>query len=573
MKKTLIVLSILIALFVGWIATYFFFTFQKPKEIATDPIQIKKGEELYQKNCVVCHIFKQDVIGPKLGGITEEVSVSWLKEFIKDPNKMKTSGDPRATTLFKKYKTQMPAFSTLTDNDLDAIISYFATQKKPKVQSSKNVGKEIANPYPAPIQFSGLEVGLEAVAQFPASSKIPPLARIQKLGFSPNYDGMYVVDLRGKLYKLKDKTISEFMDMAKLKPKFVPEPGLASGFGSFAFHPDFAKNGLFYTTHTESKGSGTPDFKYSDSIKVILQWVVTEWKVKNPKDVKFSGTSRELLRFDATQPFHGIQEIAFNPVAKQGTNDYGILYICIGDLGSVEGWHPEMTGSNVRPWGTIFRINPTGNNSANGKYGIPKDNPFVKSTNSKALKEIYAYGFRNPHRISWTKNGQIIIANIGQANCESLYLLKSGHNYGWPTREGSFVFYPKEDLNKVYPLPANDTTFRITYPIAEFDHDEGIAMSGGLEYSATTIPELNGKYFFGDIPSGRLFYININEIKQGKLTTIHEWKVTINGVQKSLKDICGSVRVDLHFGKDKQGNLYILTKADGKVYKLVSAKQ
>ena len=28
-------------------------------------------------------------------------------------------------------------------------------------------------------------------------------------------------------------------------------------------------------------------------------------------------------------------------------------------------------------FGKILRIDPLGNNSANGKYGIPKDNPFV----------------------------------------------------------------------------------------------------------------------------------------------------------------------------------------------------
>ena len=102
-----------------------------------------------------------------------------------------------------------------------------------------------------------------------------------------------------------------YMDMAKLKPKFINEPGLATGFGSFAFHPDFAKNGLLYTTHTEAPGSGKADFGYADSIKVTVQWVLTEWKTKNPGAATFSGTSRELFRVNMVTGIHGVQEINF----------------------------------------------------------------------------------------------------------------------------------------------------------------------------------------------------------------------------------------------------------------------
>jgi hypothetical protein len=74
---------------------------------------------------------------------------------------------------------------------------------------------------------------------------------------------------------------------------------------------------------------------------------------------------------------------------------------------------------------------------------------------------------------------------------------------------------------------------------------------------------------FGDVYSGRLFYINMADIKPGKLATVSEWKVSLNGKQQSLQKICGDNRVDLHFGKDDKGNIYILTKADGNIYKLV----
>ena len=110
----------------------------------------------------------------------------------------------------------------------------------------------------------------------------------------------------------------------------------------------------------------------------------------------------------------------------------------------------------------------------------------------------------------------MLACNIGQGNIESVNLIMPGHDYGWPIREGNFVLNPYGDLNKVYPLPANDSIYKVTYPVAEFDHDEGKAISGGFEYWGTAIPQLKGKYLFGDIPSGRLFYIDMADVKQGK---------------------------------------------------------
>jgi glucose/arabinose dehydrogenase len=358
--------------------------------------------------------------------------------------------------------------------------------------------------------------------------------------------------------------------MAKLRPKFINEPGLATGFGSFAFHPDFNKNGLLYTTHTEAPNSGKADFGYADSIKVTVQWVLTEWKTDHPNADTFSGKGRELFRVNMVTGIHGMQEITFNPLAKTGNEDYGLLYIGVGDGGSVEQGYPFLPHSKERPWGSVLRIDPAGHNSTNGQYGIPQSNPFAKSQNT--LGEIYAYGFRNPHRITWGKSGQMLVCNIGQANIESVNLVLPGHDYGWPIREGTFVQEPNSDLSKVYPLPANDSIYHITYPVAQFDHDEGKAITGCIEYWGTAIPQLKGKYLFGDIPSGRLFYIDIAEVKTGKQAVIKEWKISLNGTAKTLKDLCGNDRVDLRFGRDARGDLYIMTKADGKVYKLMTAR-
>jgi hypothetical protein len=123
-------------------------------------------------------------------------------------------------------------------------------------------------------------------------------------------------------------------------------------------------------------------------------------------------------------------------------------------------------------------------------------------------------------------------------------------------------------MHNIYALPENDS-INVNYPIAEYDHDEGNAISGGFEYWGSSIPELKRKYLFGDIVNGRLFYINTDSIQIGKQSPIHEWQVSVNGKVQSLKNLCGADKVDLRFGRDSAGEIYILTKPDGRIYKLM----
>jgi glucose/arabinose dehydrogenase/mono/diheme cytochrome c family protein len=572
MKKGILIISS-----AGLLLPYFnscnYNTSLDDSSISKDSATIAAGEASFNKNCSGCHNFRQDGIGPQLGGLTAEVPVDWIQHFIRDPKKIIESGDERAQQSFKKYKVVMPSFAALKDDEVSSIIAFLHKHKLPGQQVARGNGKELSNPIPEPIALSNLVVGLELVTQFPASSDSGklPLARITKFGLQPNTGGLFILDLRGKLYKMQNYKPVVYMDMAKLRPKFIHEPGLATGFGSFAFHPDFAKNGLLYTTHTEAAGSAKADYSFADSIKVTLQWVLTEWKTDQPDAATFSGKSRVLFRVNMVSGIHGVQEITFNPLSKPGDEDYGLLYIGIGDGGCVEDGYPFLAHSQEKIWGTILRIDPKGSNSANGQYGIPPQNPFTKSQNTKTLREIYAYGFRNPHHITWSKSGQTLVCNIGHGNIESLNIILPGHDYGWPIREGTFLLDPYGDLNKVYKLPPDDSIYKITYPVAQYDHDEGKAISGGYEYWGAAIPQLKGKYLFGDIPTGRLFYVEMVDLKSGSQAPIKEWKVSINGTKKTLHELCGSERVDLHFGRDYRGELYILTKADGKLYKLVNA--
>ncbi|MEO8762763.1 MAG: PQQ-dependent sugar dehydrogenase [Ginsengibacter sp.] len=543
--------------------------------ISADSVTVIKGEAIFTQNCSTCHNFKQGSIGPQLGGVTDSMPVDWIRHFIRDPKKIIESGDARAALLFKKYKVVMPGFSAFSDDEVSSLIAFMHSHKGAHKRAGNYDANALSNPIKDTISLSNLVVDLTLVTQIPPSSDSGklPLTRITKLDVEPQSGNSFILDLRGKLYKLQNNKPHVYMDIARLRPKFITEAGLGTGFGSFAFHPDFARNGLLYTAHSEVPGSGKADFSYDDSIKVALQYVLTEWKTGHPGADTFSGTSREILRINMPYIIHGIQEITFNNLVKPGKKDYGMLYVGVGDGGCVEQGYPFLTHSPEKIWGTILRIDPLGRNSSNGQYGIPFDNPYTKNQDKNTLREIYALGFKNPHRITWGKAGQMMVCNIGEGNIESVNMILPGHDYGWPIREGNFVLDPYGDLTKVYPLPANDSIYHITYPVAEYDHDGGwTAISGGYEYLGTTIPQLLGKFLFGDIASGRLFYIEMNDVKQGRLAEIREWKFTLNGKPLTFKDIAGNDhRVDMHFGRDARGELYILIKPDGKIYKLVSA--
>ncbi len=194
------------------------------------------------------------------------------------------TGDARATALLKQFHTTMPSFTTQSAGEIDAIIAFLHTHKGKNKKEDDIHDGSLKNPIPDSIQNSGLVVKLKTIVQFPASSDSgkTPLARITKLDYQPKTKALFVLDLRGKLYELVNDQPEEYMDMHKLEPKFINEPGLATGFGSFAFHPDFATNGLLYTTHSEPAKTAKPDFAFPDTSKQTLQWELTEWKTDKP---------------------------------------------------------------------------------------------------------------------------------------------------------------------------------------------------------------------------------------------------------------------------------------------------
>src|SRR5690606_11171617 len=88
--------------------------------IPSDSLTVQKGKTLFLQNCSACHDFRQDGIGPQLGGVTNEVSVEWLQRFIKDPKGIIDAGDERAINLYKQFNSYMPSFAHYEEHDLIA---------------------------------------------------------------------------------------------------------------------------------------------------------------------------------------------------------------------------------------------------------------------------------------------------------------------------------------------------------------------------------------------------------------------------------------------------------------------
>lgn len=319
-----------------------------------------------------------------------------------------------------------------------------------------------------------------------------------------------------------------------------------------AFHPEFADDGLLYT-YTSEPVAGDADFStMPEGVSANHQSVVSEWQIPAPctaGSVVDPATRREVLRIDEPQFNHDAGALVFGPDGR--------LFVSLGDggaaddqgVGHVPGGNGQDPGNIL---GTIIRIDPDGSDSANGQYGIPDTNPFVETTGF--LDEIFAYGFRNPFRFSFDSHtGEMFIADVGQNDVEEIDLGMPGGNYGWRIKEGSFCFDANgDDPGFVFECRPGDAPEELIDPIAEYDHDEGIAVVGGFVYRGERIPPLRGRYVFGDFfhpgsGSGRLFYLE----KNGR---IREFPL-------ADRETLGFAL--LGFGRDADGELYVLANETG----------
>lgn len=409
------------------------------------------------------------------------------------------------------------------------------------------------DPIPEPIETGPLQVRLQTVADGMTApnwgAAVPGCDALKGRLVVTDQDGiLWAVNLAtGDKQMLLDAG-DRLVALGAFGPGSFDERGLLG----VALHPDFAANGLLYT-YTSQPVDGPADFSTMPAGESANhQSVIAEWQIPdpcNPASVVDPASAREILRIDEPQFNHDGGALNFGPD--------GMLYISLGDggaaddqgLGHVEGGNGQEPGNIL---GTILRIDPQGTNGVNGQYGVPADNPFVGDAG--ALDEIYAYGLRNPFRFSFdARTGEMYIGDVGQNDIEEVNLGVAGGNYGWRFKEGSFCFDPNgADPGFVFECGPDDAPEGLIDPIAEYDHDEGISVIGGFVYRGEQIPQLKGRYVFGDFREafgapGRLFYLQKND-------RILEFQLADDGL---------SGLAVLGFGQDANGELYVMANETG----------
>ena len=444
------------------------------------------------------------------------------------------------------------------------------------------------DPIPEPIQRSGLTIKLVDYVQVPINPEFYPPSRIVQLAHAGDASGrLFAVDMRGKIHVIHSGWLRDepFLDVAELRGERFEQARLGRGLISLAFHPDFAQRnragfGRLYTLHTETGDGADDDIQVRvfppPEGEIRRRAILTEWRVDplNPNRVD-PATRREVLQMGFRHSDHMAGFIAFNSNARPNGPDYGNLYLAIGDSGDTFLWTSRIdkddTAQNLNTVAaSILRIDPLP--GAGRSYQVPNDNPFGRE-DAPGLAEIWAYGLRNPKWFTWDSGGDgaMLIVDIGQRHIEEINLGIKGANYGWSEREGTFVTN-RDDQMELYRRDLDDRRHGFTYPVAQYDHDEGLAVSGGFVYRGRNVPELVGQYIFGDIVSGRIFHMDTSRLQPGWLNTIMEVTVVHNGRPTTILDMLGDVeRADLRFGMDEAGELYVFTKQDGWIRRVESA--
>lgn len=459
-------------------------------------------------NCQLCHINREggspwNAYGRQLRNIFLDLDVSTRtieQAFIFSENLNADEDTPALTNLQEISANTQPGWKSGQTNIAygrnDAIVGMFFPPTT-------------IDPYPEKIEVTAPDFELKLIADGLTS----PVAGV----VAPNLNApslLFVVDQVGLVWRVNvdtaERTLfldlqSRLVELGAFSTGGYDERGLLG----FAFHPDFSENGRVYS-YTSQPVNDTPDFSTLSALGTPdHQSVVTEHTLNSADLIQGKASihyERELLRIDQPQFNHNGGDLQFD--------SSGYLYISLGDGGGADDQgigHPgNGNGADPsNPLGAILRIDPLGNSSENGNYGIPPSNPFI--SNANRLDEIYAFGFRNPWKMSFDSNNDLYVADVGQNDIEEVNMVQAGRHYGWPFREGSFFFDDNEALSGLVTreVPDNLPNEELKDPVFEYDHDEGISIAGAQLYRGTERPNSRGKLIIADFQK-RLFMGNKN---------------------------------------------------------------
>jgi glucose/arabinose dehydrogenase len=323
----------------------------------------------------------------------------------------------------------------------------------------------------------------------------------------------FIAEKGGRVRVLRDGVLLDrpFLDLSGRV-----SGGSEQGFLGIAFHPGYPSDPRFFVNYTDLAGDTH----------------VASFRVSGNPDVA-APSGADLFVVDQPFPNHNGGGLAFGPD--------GFLYIGLGDGGS-EG-DPLGNGQSLSTLlGKMLRIDV----DRGSPYAIPAGNPFLGTAGARG--EIWSYGLRNPFRFSFDRGtGDLYIGDVGQAAREEIDFApraSGGQNYGWNRTEGTLCF-----------ATSSCNRDGITFPIAEYGHDAGCAVTGGYVYRGTAIPALQGEYFFGDFCSG---FVRSLRVGGGSASGQTDWPQLAPG------DSITS------FGQDAAGELYVVT-GGGNVFRIAPA--
>ena len=348
---------------------------------------------------------------------------------------------------------------------------------------------------------------------FPALKFEQPL----DLSAAPGTERLFVAEQAGRILSFENRQDVSQADLVVDLKKAIPE---LTAVYSITFHPDFNTNRKAYICYIE--GNDTPDGS-----------CVSEFLV-SPTDVPTidPASEREIIRWWSGG--HNGCSLKFGPD--------GFLYISTGDGGAPSPPDPLMAGQDVSNLlSNILRID-VDHHDAEKAYGVPADNPFINMPDVRP--EIWAFGFRNPWRMSFDKvRGDLWVGDVGWQLWEMVYRVERGGNYGWPIMEGPQPALPESRRG---PAP-------ISPPIVSHPHSEAASITGGFVYHGERLPELKDVYVYGDFQSGKVWGL---KYENGRITSHREL------AQTPLQLVS--------FGEDNAGEIYLVDyQRSQQIYQLV----
>ncbi|MBO12437.1 MAG: hypothetical protein CMJ68_16960 [Planctomycetaceae bacterium] len=333
---------------------------------------------------------------------------------------------------------------------------------------------------------------------------------------APGTDRLFVVELSGKIFTFTPGQPHSSADLAAdLSPAIT---GLTQVYG-LAFHPDFQTNRQCYITYVRK--AGEPDGT------VVSRFTVSK---TTPPTID-PASEQPIIKWLAGGHNGGCLE--FGPD--------GYLYISAGDGAGAFPPDSRRNGQNLGTLpATIMRINVDAR-SGDTHYTIPRDNPFI--TTPGARPEVWAYGFRNPWKITFDRNtGALWCGDVGWEMWEMIYRVQKGANYGWSIVEASQSVHPEWDRGPTSISP----------PTVAHSHTESRSITGGEVYTASRLKELRGAYIYGDYVTGKIWSARHDG---RRLTESREL------VDTTLQIVC--------FGTDNAGEVYIVDYVSGGIHRLV----